>query len=513
MSDRAKSIVALVASTLAFTVCFAVWTTNGVLVTFLVDQGARNWNRAEVGWLLGIPVLTGALMRLPVGVLTDKYGGRPVYTLLMLLAAIPTWLLGSAESFTSFALLSLGFGLTGASFAVGIAFTSVWFKRERQGTALGVFGAGNAGAAITSMGAPVLLAWLTAGDAGIEGWRKLPHIYAAVLAATAVAFWFATENKKVEQGQGRTLVQRLAPLRRLRVWRFSLYYFFVFGGFVALAGWLIPYYVSAYGASVARAGLLAAIFTLPSGLVRALGGWMSDRFGARAVMYWVLGVSVVACALLCVPRMDIQAPGQGVLAARAGVVTEVTPEAVVVGDTHYPLRPRPADTIGIFDDAGALILPRFEAWQEPRVEVGDKIAKRELVARGVTHVYFQANMWVFTALVCLLGLAMGIGKAGVYKHIPEYFPGDVGVVGGIVGVMGGLGGFVCPILFGYILQATGIWTTCWMLLLCIALCCLIWMHVVVRRLMRERVPQLVRQIESRPSLDVPAGTGPAGGAR
>ena len=105
-----------------------------------------------------------------------------------------------------------------------------------------------------------------------------------------------------------------------------------------------------------------------------------------------------------------------------------------------------------------------QAWQEPAVAVGETVSKRQLLARGVTHVYFQANVWVFTFLVFVVGFAMGIGKAAVYRHIPDYFPRDVGVVGGLVGVIGGLGGFVCPILFGWILQRTGIWTTAWMLL-------------------------------------------------
>ena len=89
--------------------------------------------------------------------------------------------------------------------------------------------------------------------------------------------------------------------------------------------------------------------------------------------------------------------------------------------------------------------------------------KKELLARGVTHIFFQANIWVFTVLSLILGAVMGIGKAAVYKHIPDYFPNDVGVVGGIVGVLGGLGGFVCPVIFRLPAAIdTGLWTSCWM---------------------------------------------------
>ncbi|MDP6782644.1 MAG: MFS transporter, partial [Dehalococcoidia bacterium] len=296
-------------NTLAFTVCFAAWMMNGVLVTFLVDNGVFQWDKAQMGWLIGIPVLTGSITRLPIGVLTDKYGGRIVFSLLLLMAAVPMYLVSYANTYFEFILSGLGFGLSGASFAVGIAYTSIWFKKEHQGTALGIFGAGNAGAALTSMGAPIVLRMLTDNGTNIEGWRTLPQLYAAALVATAIVFYLLTTTRKVEQVRGMSLLARLAPLRYMRVWRFGLYYFFVFGGFVALAQWLIPYYVNVYAMSVAMAGLMASIFTLPSGMIRAFGGWLSDRWGARSVMYLVLGASLLSLLLLIVPQMDIQSPG------------------------------------------------------------------------------------------------------------------------------------------------------------------------------------------------------------
>jgi NNP family nitrate/nitrite transporter-like MFS transporter len=129
------------------------------------------------------------------------------------------------------------------------------------------------------------------------------------------------------------------------------------------------------------------------------------------------------------------------------------------------------------------------------VKVGDRVKRKQLLARGVTHVFFQANVWVFTGLVFVVGIMMGIGKAAVYKHIPSYFPNDVGVVGGIVGVLGGLGGFFCPILFGYLLEFTGIWTTCWVFFAVLSGICLWWMHAVIQRLMRREAPSLMEQFE------------------
>lgn len=493
MTEQRKAYQVLAMNTLAFTVCFAVWMMNGVLITFLVGNGVFDWDKAQMGWLIGIPVLTGSIFRLPVGILTDKYGGRIVYTIVMLLSAGAAYFASYANSFNQFVIAGLGFGLAGTSFAVGIAYSSVWFPAKRQGTALGIFGAGNAGAAITSMGAPVLLLWLTNNGTDLDGWRILPRIYALALLVMAVVFWFGTFSKKVEHGHELSLRERLAPLKNVQVWRFGMYYFLVFGGFVALAQWLIPYYVNVYAVSVATAGMMAAIFTLPSGLIRAFGGWLSDRFGARTIMYWVLGGCALASLLLVVPRMDVYAPGAGLMATRPGTVTEVTADEVVIGDVRYPLTPEPAlEAV----EGTTLLLPQSRIWQEAAVEVGDTVQRKELVARGVTHIYFQANIWIFTALVFVIGILMGIGKAAVYKHIPMYFPKEVGVVGGIVGVLGGLGGFFCPIIFGYLLRSTGIWTTCWIFFFILSVACLVWMHVVIRRMMAKKAPHLAQQIDT-----------------
>lgn len=493
MSDSTKALVVLTMNTIAFTVCFACWTMNGVLVTYLVDQLVFPFDTVQVGWLIGIPILSGSLLRLPVGVLTDKYGGRWVFTILMLLAAIPMYAVSLVQSYQQFLWASLGFGLAGAGFAVGIAYTSVWFPPDRQGTALGIFGIGNAGSALTSMGAPIVLGRLTGGGVNPEGWRTLPKLYAAALVVMAIVFVLTTYSRKVAHGHEHTLVQRLAPLKSMRVWRFGLYYFLVFGAFVALAQWLIPYYVNVYSMSVATAGLMAAIFSLPSGVIRALGGWMSDKWGARAVMYWVLGVCLLGFVALCVPQMSIVSPGEGVMAARGGTVTSVSPSEIVVGQTRYALRPEPPRRDRPHDEM--LVLPTLTSWHEPAVKPGDVVTKRQLLARGYTHIFFQANVWIFTFLVFVVGIAMGIGKAGVYRYIPDYFPREVGVVGGVVGVIGGLGGFFCPIIFGYFLRATGIWTTTWFFLAALSFVCLTWLHLVVQHLLRQEAPQAIRHIE------------------
>jgi NNP family nitrate/nitrite transporter-like MFS transporter len=482
----------LLMNTLAFTVCFAAWMLNGVLVTFLTVNQVYKWSATEIGWLLGIPVLTGSIFRLPAGMLTDKYGGKPVFTALLLLCAIPMYLLSLADSYWSFVLCSFGFGLVGVSFSIGIAYTSVWFPKERQGLALGIFGAGNAGSAITTLVAPSLLNQFTSNGANVEGWRTLPIAYAAALFVTGVIFYFTTTNKK-PKSTAKTIAQQLMPLKNVRVWRFGLYYFLVFGCFVAFSQWLVPYFVNVYYLPLVTAGFLAALFSFPSGVIRALGGWISDRFGGRRVMYWVLGSSVALSALLIVPKMEITSPGKGVVADRDGIVTAVTENSITIGDKVYQLiqKQNLVDT----SDEQILIFPTKENWQEPVVQVGQTVKRKELLAKGVTKIYFQANVWIFAVLVMLLGIVWGIGKAAVYKHIPEYFPEQVGVVGGMVGVLGGLGGFVSPIIFGYLLDETGLWTSSWMFMLFLSALCLFWMHVVIQRMMHGEEPALMKKIE------------------
>jgi NNP family nitrate/nitrite transporter-like MFS transporter len=498
--DTARSWKNLALSTVAFTICFAAWMMNGVLITYLVDNGTFQWTTVQLSWLIGIPVLTGAIFRLPLGILTDKYGGRLVYGILLILSCVPMYFVSWCNDFWGFVLAGLGFGFTGTSFAVGIAFTSVWFSPGKQGTALGIFGAGNAGAALTSLGAPHVLNYLTANGENLEGWRTLPKLYALILLIMGIVFLLFADTRIPPGSLHKSLRQRLEPLRHMRVWRFGLYYFFVFGGFVALAQWLIPYYVNAYAMTVVFAGALAAANSLPSGLIRAAGGFMSDKWGARAVMYWVFGLSLLCCGLLIVPQMDIQSPGSGVMARSAGTVSAVNASSIVIdsssGQIEYAIKGKGAPVATDEErHSGMLILPRAVSWQEPQVEVGDQVEKKQLLAQGITHIFFQANVWVFTFLSLVMGSVMGIGKAAVYKHIPDYFPNDVGVVGGIVGVLGGIGGFICPIVFGYLLNATGLWTTCWMFFFVLTAGCMFWMHLTVRKLMKKRAPEVLRQVE------------------
>ncbi len=486
-----KSHRILFLSFFAFTICFSAWMINGVLVTFLTNNGIFRWTALQTGWLLGVPVLVGSLLRLPVGMLTDKFGGRWVMSLILILSAIPMFLLSKANSYGIFLLLSFGFGIAGSAFAAGVAYTSLWYPKEKQGTALGFFGTGNIGAALTTLFAPGILSRLTHNNTHLDAWRTLPQLYAGLLVITAIIFFVFTENKKPEIIK--SVKQRFSPLKYIQVWRLGLYYSFVFGSFVALTQWLIPYYVNVYSMTIVAAGMMTTAFNLPAGLIRAAGGILSDKVGARIVLYWVFGVCIVCLLFLFPPRVEIQTPGQGIMASQPGTVTGVSNSEIIIKDlqdttqkTVYPLQNK-EDHIAIrfgihHDKEGFLPLPSTFTWQEPQVKTGDNIGKGQLLAKGVTLIYFQANKWIFSTLVFIIGLMMGIGAAAVFKHISNYYPNDVGTVGGIVGVLGGLGGFFEPILFSYLLNVTGVWTSTWLFLFILVLICLAWMRFAIKRI-------------------------------
>ncbi len=295
-----KQTKALGASTFAFTACFAVWTIFSIIGIQLKSQFGLN--ETEFGLLVGTPILTGSLSRLFLGIWADKYGGRSVFVIVMYLAALATYLLSLASSYPMALLAALGVGLAGGSFAVGVAYVSKWYPKNKQGTALGMFGVGNVGSAVTSFGAPfVLIAY---------GWQTVAVVWASALAVIATLFWLFTEDdpeikaRKQNNLKARTLLEQLEPLKNIQIWRFSIYYFLVFGAFVALVLWLPRYMVSVYDLDLKTAGILTAVFAVPASLFRAYGGLLSDKYGARTIMYLTFGVSIVCTFMLSYPNTD-----------------------------------------------------------------------------------------------------------------------------------------------------------------------------------------------------------------
>jgi NNP family nitrate/nitrite transporter-like MFS transporter len=283
----------------------------------------------------------------------------------------------------------------------------------------------------------------------------------------------------------------MSPLKNMRVWRFGAYYFLVFGFFVAYSQWLLPNFMNVYHTTLVMGGMFATLFSLPSGVIRAFGGYLSDKFGARKVMYWVLGSSIVISFLLMFPKMEIFTAGPGVMSMNNGTVTEITADKIVVnGKTHQITSKQESDN-------KESIFPVKNSWQEIVVKQNQEVKKKELLAEGITQIKFSANLWVYLVLVILIGISWGIGKAAVYKYIPEYFPNEVGVVGGMVGLIGGLGGFLGPIIFGYLLNYTGLWTSSWIFIFIVSVLCLLWMHRTIINAMNSKSPEFSREIEDK----------------
>ena len=418
---------ALWMSTIAFTVCFAVWTIFAIIGVQIKQQ--LGLNETQFGLLVGTPILTGSLVRIFLGIWTDQYGGRRVYTVVMLAAAVATFLLTYAHTYPQILVAALGVGVAGGSFAVGIAYVSRWYPAQKQGTALGIFGAGNVGAAVTKFCAPfVLVAY---------GWQVTAQVWAVGIAIMAIIFWFTTKEDPVEM-ERRQLGKRprsawleMEPLKNLQVWRFALYYFFAFGAFVALSLWLPRYLIGVYHLDIETAGMLAAAYSIPASLFRAYGGVLSDRYGARRIMYWMFGVSVLITFILSYPPTEYIVQGM----------------------------------------------------------------------KGAFHFHLATGVVTFTCLVFVLGFFMSLGKAAVYKHIPVYYPDNVGAVGGLVGMIGGLGGFVLPIAFGVLNDLTGIWTSCFMLLFLIAGVSLVWMYLAIRRMEQEKLEPALRKLPQFPEME------------
>lgn len=402
MSEQAQANRVLGASTLAFTVCFTIWMMFGVIG--IPIKTALQLNETQFGLLTAMPVLTGSLVRVPLGIWTDRYGGRIVLFSLMLATVIPIYLISYATEYWHFLVLGLFVGLAGGSFSVGTPYVARWFKKERQGLAMGIFGAGNSGAAVNKFIAPVLIA--------SAGWVLVPKVYAGLMLAAALIFWlFSASNPAHRVSSNVSFVEQLKMLRDPKVWRYCQYYSVVFGGYVGLSLWMTKYYVTEYGFDMKQAALLAACFSLPGGVLRAFGGWLSDKYGAYKVTWWVMWLCWVAFFILSYPQ------------------TEFTIKTV----------------------------------------------------KGLQSFHIALSPLIFTVLLFLVGIATAVGKASVFKFISDDYSHNIGAVSGIVGLAGGLGGFVLPIMFGALVDLTGVRSSCFMLLYGTVCVSLVWMHFQFRR--------------------------------
>ncbi len=397
MQHEQKRWSVLIISTLAFTVCFMVWMMFGVIG--IPIKNTLKLNATQFGLLTAMPVLTGSLVRAPLGIWTDKYGGRIVMTLLMAATVPAIWLMRYATEYWHFLVIGLFVGLAGGSFSVGTPYVARWFPKHQQGMAMGVYGAGNSGAAVNKFIAPSLLL--------AYGWTAVPQTYAAVMLVTVILFWLFSYSDPAHLVPSQTkFTDQLRALRDPRVLKYCQYYSIVFGGYVALSLWMVQYYVGEYKLDIRTAALLAACFSLPGGVLRAVGGWMADKFGAHSVTWWVMWVSWICLFILSYPQ------------------TQFTVNTV----------------------------------------------------EGLSTFHIGLNIYAFTALMFVLGIAWAFGKASVFKYISDDYPGNIGAISGIVGLAGGMGGFVLPIMFGALLDLTGVRTSAFMLMYGVVWVSLIWMY-------------------------------------
>ena len=394
-SKRAWSV--LIVSTLAFTVCFMVWMMFGVIG--IPIKKMLDLNSTQFGLLTAMPVLTGSLIRVPLGIWTDRFGGRVVMACLMATTVPAIWMMGYATAYWHFLTIGLFVGLAGGSFSVGTPYVARWFPKNRQGMAMGVYGAGNSGAAVNKFLAPVLLVAF--------GWAVVPHVYAAIMLGTLVLFWvFSHTDPSHQVASDVTFLEQLKALKDPKVIKYCQYYSIVFGGYVAMSLWMVQYYVGEFGLDIRLAALLAACFSLPGGVLRAFGGILSDKYGAHSVTWWVLWVSWICLFLLSYPQTDFT------------VMTVTGPATFHIG----------------------------------------------------------LNVYLFTGLMFVLGIAFAFGKASVFKYISDDYTHNIGAISGIVGLAGGLGGFVLPIMFGALMDITGVRSSAFMLMYGVVWVSLVWMY-------------------------------------
>lgn len=395
-SYKAWSVVT--ASTTAFTVCFMVWMMFAV-IGIQIKQNL-GLNETQFGVLVALPVLTGSLIRLPLGMWTDKFGGRIVFFILMLSTVVPIWLISRATEYWQFLVTGLFVGVAGGSFTVGIAYCARWFPRHRQGLAMGIFGAGNTGAAVNKLVAPTIVV--------AYGWTMVPQVYAVMMLVTAILFWLFTytDEEHATDTSHVTLREQLRVLKDPVVWRYSQYYSIVFGGYVAMSLWMTKYYISEYGFDLQAAALLAAAFSIPGGVLRAVGGWFSDKYGAHTITWWVLWIALVCLFFLSYPQ------------------------------THVTIQ----------------------------------------TTTGARTFHIGLNATIFTVVMFTMGVAFAIGKASVFKYISDDYSSNIGVVSGVVGLAGGMGGFILPIMFGALVDLTGVRSSAFMLMFGIVWVSLMWMY-------------------------------------
>jgi NNP family nitrate/nitrite transporter-like MFS transporter len=283
----------LLLGTVSFTVCFAAW---GLISAFAPQFRQQfHLSATQTAFLVAVPVLLGALARLPIGMLADRFGGRSVFTVLMFFVAVPVALVPAATSYRNLLIIGFLLGMAGSSFAVGIGYVSRWFSMESQGSALGVYGLGNIGQSAAVFLGPVV--------AAAYGFRAVYWGMSVILLVWAGVFVIFARNAP-QTARPKGFSEMLGVLAREPLaWALAALYFLTFGGFVAFSIYLPTLLRDQFGLKPADAGFRTAGFVVLATLCRPLGGWLSDRIGGSRVLSWILPALAAFGLLLGVQSM------------------------------------------------------------------------------------------------------------------------------------------------------------------------------------------------------------------
>lgn len=293
------NLVQLVLATGAFALCFAVF--GSVSAMMPLFRKMLHLTPVQVSIAIAVPVWLGSLGRIPLGMAEQRYGGRAVFSVVMMLSIIPAFLMGWVHSYALLVVVGLFIGISLASFAVGVGFVNGWYPPQRQGVALGIYGAGNIGQSLAAFGSPLLAAWV--------GMRWGFWAFGLFLTGWLAVYLLFARNAP-RPPAAKSLREIARPLRQKRSWLLSLYYFLTFGGFVAMGIYLPTFLTEVFGLSPQDAGFRTAGFVVLATAMRPLGGWLADRVGGRTILAFVFP-AVMVMALLLAAAVDARTPWPG----------------------------------------------------------------------------------------------------------------------------------------------------------------------------------------------------------
>ena len=314
-----SSRLQLVLATGAFALCFAVFGTMSAMMPILSKQ--MHLSSVQKSVAVALPVLLGSLGRIPLGILTDRFGGRIVFSAVMFLSIVPAFLMGTVADYRQLLIYGFFIGIALASFSVGVGFVSGWYLAERQGFALGVYGAGNIGQSLAAFGSPFI--------AAAAGLRWGFWTFGILLSVWLVVFVVMARNAP-RKGAAKSFADVVRPLNDGRSWILSFYYFLTFGGFVAMAVYLPIFLTEMFKLTPQDAGLRTAGFVVLATAMRPVGGSLADKVGGRVILKWVFPFTAVMAIFLACPMMPtftIGALGMAaVIGLGNGAVFKLVPE-------------------------------------------------------------------------------------------------------------------------------------------------------------------------------------------